>query len=333
MGGYPKTGSRGQLDAGVQKFLEDHPEIHLGAANFLEERSLHAQVFGLHALPAAQQATIGSIEFAMIRGPAGTIPIRVLYPESGREKQKAGESAALVYFHGGGYSVGSADEFENPLRILAEESGVQVYAVDYRLSPEWKFPTQLDEYDAVIHWLRGDGGKARGVHPDKILGGGDSAGGNITAGLSIRRRDEGRHPVKAQILLYPLARVPVDTEASVENNTGYYLESAEGNGVFAFADHYLSPGTAPSHPYVSPGMISPEGLKNMPRTAIYTCGFDPYRDVGIEFAAKLEEAGNQVTWRHFDTLTHGFIQLTPWCRGCLMALKEIAADLKTLAYD
>lgn len=90
----------------------------------------------------------------------------------------------MIYFHGGGYTVGTVDEFENGLRIVAEESRCQVYAVEYRLAPEWRFPTQLDEYIAVAEWLHGEGGKERGVSSDKVMGGGDSAGGNMTAAVS-----------------------------------------------------------------------------------------------------------------------------------------------------
>lgn len=77
---------------------------------------------------------------------------------------------------------------------MAEESGCQVYAAEYRFAPEWRFPTQLDEYVAVAECLHGQGGKQRGVNSDKVMGGGDSAGGNMTAAVSLRLRDEGKKP-------------------------------------------------------------------------------------------------------------------------------------------
>ncbi|KAI5291028.1 hypothetical protein KEM54_006621 [Ascosphaera aggregata] len=327
---YPAEGHRGTLNESVESFLQERPDIHLGRADFLAERSHHARVFGLQAIPAAQQAPIGDLEFTAIRGPAGTIPIRVLYPKSGEAARDKGEAAALIYFHGGGYTVGSVDEFENGLRILAEAAGVQIYAADYRLSPEWKWPTQLGEFDAVFHWLQNIGGPPRGVHPDRICGGGDSVGGNMAASVSIRRKDEGNTPLKAQFLYYPVPRIPFDTKASVENNSGYYVEC---NGYFAFADHYLPQGVTITHPYVSPGAAPPERLRGLPPTAVYTCGFDPLRDVGIDFARRLDEAGNDVTWRHYDDLTHGFLQFAPWSRGCLKALQESADDIRKLAYE
>ncbi|KAI5302172.1 hypothetical protein KEM56_000961 [Ascosphaera pollenicola] len=319
---YPAEGTRGTLDRSVETFLRDMPDIHLGDTDFLSERSHHARVLGIQAIPAAQQQLISDIEFTAIRGPAGTIPIRVLYPKSGKAAREKGEAAALIYCHGGGYTVGSVDEFENGLRTLAEDAGVQVYAADYRLSPEWKWPTQLDELDAVIHWLRHIGGPPRGVHPERIIGAGDDVGGNMVACVSLRRKDRGEFPLKALVLYYPIPLVPFSTKASVENNTGYYVES-----------HYLPQGIAITHPYVSPGSLPPERLRDLPPTAIYTCGFDPLRDVGIDYARRLDEAGNDVIWRHHDGLIHGFLQFAPWSRGCLQALKESAADIKKFAYE
>ena len=102
----------------------------------------------------------------------------------------------------------------------------------------------MDEYSALIDWLQGEGGKAQGIHPERVAGGGDSAGGNMTAATTLRRKDENKKPLAAQILLYPEARLPFDTKAASENNSGYYLEC---NGIFSFADHYLPRGTPPSH--------------------------------------------------------------------------------------
>lgn len=193
-------------------------------------------MFGLHALPKDKIHPIDDVEFTAIRGPHGTIPIRVLYPASGKDSRNKGRAGALIYFHGGGYTVGSVDEFENGLRLVAEESGCQVYVVEYRLAPEFKYPVQLDEYSAVIDWVQGEGGRTRGVHPDKVLGGGDSAGGNMTAAICLRRMDEGRKPLAGQVLLYPEARLPFDTPAATENNSSLYLEC---NGIFSFASNYL----------------------------------------------------------------------------------------------
>ena len=119
------------------------------------------------------------------------------------DRRKSNTAGGLIYFHGGGYTVGSIDEFENGLRLLAEVSSLRVYAIEYKLAPEFHYPVQLDEYDAVIDALQGDFGKKRGVN--LVLGGGDSAGGNMTAAISLRRKDRNKEPLHAQVLFYPEA--------------------------------------------------------------------------------------------------------------------------------
>lgn len=219
----PRTGTRGQLKESVDAFLKKFPNLHLGGReDFHQERANHLEVFGIHNIPSDKIHPILKVEHTAISGPYGTIPVRVLFPSSGEQDREKMQAAGLIYFHGGGYTIGSVDEFENGLRLLAELSGVQVYAVEYKLAPEHTYPVQLDEYDAVIDALHGDFGKERGV--THVLGGGDSAGGNMTAAITLRRKDNNKKPLTAQILLYPEARVPFDTPASVENNTGYYLE-------------------------------------------------------------------------------------------------------------
>ncbi|KAL3477182.1 Alpha/Beta hydrolase protein [Aspergillus californicus] len=324
----PSTGSRGQLNDSISSFLQQFPDLHLGGQeDFHDERRKHLNAFGIHSLPSDRVHPIHDVEFTAIRGPHGTIPIRVLYPSSGEAYRASNKAAGLIYFHGGGYTIGSVDEFENGLRLLAEASGVQIYAVEYRLSPEFRFPVQLDEYDAVIDALQGETGKARGVQT--VLGGGDSAGGNMTAAIALRRKDDGKKPLDALVLLYPEARVPFDTPAAVENNSGYYLEC---NGIFSFADHYLPRGIPPSHRYVSPGMQGTDNLSDLSPAFVYTSGFDPLRDVGVEYACKLQKAGNQVVWRHYDDMTHGWLQMTAWSQTAQAAVKDVARDIKSLVY-
>jgi hypothetical protein len=123
----PTTGTRSTLVPSIKQFLKENDTLHLGGdEDFHGERRKHLEVFGIHSIPKDKQHPIGEVEFTAVRGPHGTIPVRVLHPKSGEEKRKKGEAGALIYFHGGGYTVGTVDEFENGLRQVAEESGVQV---------------------------------------------------------------------------------------------------------------------------------------------------------------------------------------------------------------
>lgn len=151
----------------------------------------------------------------------------------------------------------------------------------------------------------------------------------MTAAMALRRRDEGKPNLAGQILFYSEARIPFDTPAGTENNTGLYLEC---NGIFSFADHYLPRGVSPARRYISPGMQSIDYLKEQPPAAIFTSGFDPLRDVGVEYAHKLEKAGVPVTWFHYAEMTHGWLQMTAWSLDAQKAVKDAAGELKRLAH-
>ncbi|TBU35926.1 alpha/beta hydrolase fold-domain-containing protein [Dichomitus squalens] len=334
----PSSGNRTTLADSVKHLLSSGPtaSLHLGGVEaYSEERRHHTEILGWHNLPeeAKAQASISEVEFTALRTEHGTISVRVFYPKSGEQYRKSGDAGALVYMHGGGYTVGCVDDFEHGLRTLAEASACQVYAVEYHLAPEYRYPTQLDEFSAVINWLQGPEGKKRGIHPDRVAGGGDSAGGNMTAALALRRRDEGLKNMcnpGAQLLVYPEARLPFNTKACQENNSGLYLEA---NGVFFFADHYLPRGVPPATPYVSPGMQDVPALERLPPALVFTAGFDPLRDVGVEYASKLQKAGNSVHWTHHADLTHGFLQFGPWSEDCLDATKNMGKTLGRLVYS
>ncbi|CRG83551.1 alpha/beta hydrolase fold-3 domain protein [Talaromyces islandicus] len=336
----PSTATRSpSIASSLAEFLKTHPGLHLGGeADFHEERRHHLEVLGFHVLPEDKKAPIGNMEFEGVRGPHGTIPIRLFYPKAVSDKGNAKDKkvAALVYMHGGGYTVGSVDEFENGLRLLAEAAGVITVGVEYHLAPEHRFPSQLDEFSAVIDWAQGSQGRDRGINPNLVFGGGDSAGGNMTAALALRRQDQRVNNIAGQILLYPEARIPFDTLAAEENNTGgsLYLVC---NGIFSFADHYLPKSPCnktypPSHRYVSPGMQKAENLHvDLPPVALFTCGWDPLRDVGVEYGSKLQKAGVSVKWHHYENLTHGFLQFAPWSKECADATLDVANELKRMA--
>lgn len=127
----PKTANRSSsIASSLTQFLDTHADLQLGGENGIHwERRHHLEVLGFHALPEDQKAPIGKVEFEGVRGSHGTIPIRIFYPQAIVEDQKLGKekkAAALVYMHGGGYTVGSVDEFENGLRLIAEAAGVIV---------------------------------------------------------------------------------------------------------------------------------------------------------------------------------------------------------------
>ena len=177
----------------------------------------------------------------------------------------------------------------------------------------------------MIDWLHGEGVKIRRVAPELVCGGGDSAGGNTTAAIGLRRRDEGKKNLAVQMLMYSEATIPFDTPAVTEKTTGFYLECS---GIFPFEDHYLPRGVTAALEYISPGMQSLENLAGV-LPAVFTSGFDPLRVVGVEYAHNLDSAGNKVHWHHYSD---GWLQMTGWCQDAVTAVEDVAKEIRALAY-
>ena len=294
-------------DPQISAWLKNGPV--LGAHKPVHEQRREHDAFIDPQLP-----PIGQIEYLGIKGPHGTIPVRCYHPS--RPGLAAG--AALIYLHGGGFIVGSLDQFETAMCRLAETSGAQVYAVDYKLAPEYQWPVQLEEGEFVVRWLF-DKAAARGVDPARIALGGDSAGGNLTCTISLKLRDEQGPALALQMPLYPEAKMPFETAAAVENRRGGYVDTA---GIFLFLWSLLPQGVDYTQPYITP-MNAPSHA-GLPPALLVTCGFDMLRDVGHEYARKLAAAGNALTYVHYPDLPHGFIQMTRHSSRCLEATQEVA---------
>ncbi|NEB93959.1 alpha/beta hydrolase [Streptomyces bauhiniae] len=302
----PEHVGRGTLDPELAAWLPTGPV--LGADESVAEARRSHHVLGEFPLPA-----IGSVEHLVLDGPHGSLPVRVHTPS-----EPAGSPCgALVYIHGGGFTVGTLDEFELPMRILAETAGVKTYAVDYRRAPEFKFPTQIDENEHVVRWLFDHAGE-QGVDPAKIALGGDSAGGNMTCVVALRLRDEHGPRLALQVPLFPEAAFPADTLAASENRSGLYLES---NGIFQMVRNLVKNTDDVRQPYVTP--LNAESHADLPPAILVTNGFDPLRDVGHAYARKLAAAGNELTYVHHPDLTHGFPQFSHVSAACRTATEDL----------
>ncbi|MFG1704734.1 alpha/beta hydrolase [Nonomuraea sp. M3C6] len=307
----PPTVGRDGLDAQLAKWLPTGPV--LGADERIADARRSHRVLAAKPWP-----PIGSVDTLVLEGPHGSLPVRVHIPTMATSTP----CGALIYLHGGGWTVGTLDEFEIPMRMFAEHAGIKTYAVDYSLAPEAKFPTQLEECEFVIRWLY-EHAAEQGVDPAKIALGGDSAGGNMTCALTLKFRDGGGPRLALQLPLYPETALPFDTDAGSENRTGYYLETY---GVLLFAWNYLPHDEDARQPLVSP--LNAASHAGLPPAVLVTNGFDPLRDVGHAYARKLAEAGNDLTYIHHPTLTHGFIQFTNHSQICLRATQQLAELLK-----
>jgi acetyl esterase len=186
-----------------------------------------------------------------------------------------------------------------------------VVSLAYRLAPEHRYQDQLDDVVAAIRRLAKHGDELGG-DPTRLAVGGDSAGGNLSAGATLRLRDEGGPKVALQVLIYAATAPYFDTLSCHENGEGYWLTRAD---LMWFWDNFLGPDPAARHdPYAAPG-TAPD-LRDLPPTLVITAGFDPLRDEGEVFGHKLRAAGVPVQMRRFAGMIHGFIALpTPIAAG------------------
>jgi acetyl esterase len=187
---------------------------------------------------------IGKIEHLVLDGPHGSLPVRVYYPS----KPGPAEGGALIYVHGGGFIVGTLDQFDTAMRLFSEISGAQVYSVDYKLAPEYQWPTQIEEVEFVVRWLFEHASERR-LDSSRIGLGGDSAGGNITCTVCLKLRDENGPKPALQMPIYPEAEMPFFTRAGVENVSGGYVDTA---GVLLFVWCLVPQGVDYSQPYITP---------------------------------------------------------------------------------
>ncbi len=231
----PDKVTSGVKDPEIAAWLKTGPV--LGA-----HKPIHEQRREHDAFIDAEPPPVGRVEFLGLKGPHGTVPVRVYHPT------KPATGGALVYLHGGGFVVGSLDQFETAMRRLCEGSGAQVYAVDYKLAPEYQWPVQIEEGEFVVRWLF-EHAAQRGVDPARIALGGDSAGGNMTCTICLKLRDEDGPKLALQMPLYPEAAMPFETAAGAENVSGGYVDTA---GVLLFVWSLLPQGTDYTQPYVTP---------------------------------------------------------------------------------
>jgi acetyl esterase len=237
---------------------------------------------------------VARVENRTIPGPGGDVPVRIYAPNS------SAPLPILVYFHGGGWAAGNIDTHDAQCRALANAAGCMVASVDYRLAPEAKFPAQTEDCYAAVQWLAANGASI-GADGSRIAVGGDSAGGNLSAVVTMMARDRGGPRIAYQLLIYPATDFGADLPSARENAEGYLLTTAMVN---KFRDFYLRGAADVTNPLASP--LRATNLGGLPPAMVVTAEFDPLRDEGEAYAKRLREAGVPVTLKRYDGLIHGF---------------------------
>jgi acetyl esterase len=252
-------------------------------------------------------------------GPEGEIPIRITFP-AGEEKTS---NPALVYFHGGGWVVGSIATHDLMCRELANAARVAVVSVGYRLAPEHRYPAALQDAYAAIAWVAANAASI-GIDPARIAVGGDSAGGNLAAAVALQARDQGGPRLAYQLLIYPITNDDLDTLSYLEFAQGYMLTR---EAMAWYWDQYVPEPAARRDPGVAP--LRAADLSGLPPALVVTAEYDVLRDEGEAYARRLEGAGVPTRLVRYEGLIHGFLRRTGLFDRAQAAMEEISAALKS----
>ncbi|MFC9359525.1 alpha/beta hydrolase [Rhodococcus sp. NPDC057014] len=268
--------------------------------------------------PIDERLPLHTVEDTTAHTHVGEVPIRIYTPVEGDS------FGVLVYFHGGAFFLGSLDTHDHVARNLARETGLKVVSVGYRRAPEAKFPAGLDDCDAVVRWVV-EQGESLGWDGDTLAIAGDSSGGTFVAAVAARAHDEGFDRITHQVLFSPSLDLDFDIDrydSLRENAEGYGVETA---GLKPFNAFYFDSGADPADPRVSP--VKRDDLTGLPPALIVTAEFDPMRDEGELYGARLNEAGVKATVSRYAGANHGFVQHFSWIPEFHRAFEETAEFL------
>jgi acetyl esterase len=274
---------------------------------------------GAEATKARPPLPMQRVEAREIPGQGGPLAARFYVPTGLLDDASA---PLLIFFHGGGWVIGDLDTHDGVCRFLAARAGVKVLALDYRLAPEHPFPEPVEDAWAAFSWAHANAAEL-GVDPARIAVGGDSAGGNLAAVVSLLAKADGGALPAMQLLLYP----PTDAAADLPSRNlfaeGFMLTKHDMD---TWQAYYLPPGTNAADPRASI-LLAPD-LSGLPPAYVTTAGFDPLRDEGEAYALRMREAGVQVALRRHPSLIHGFANMTAVSRSSRAAMHEAAGALR-----
>jgi acetyl esterase len=295
--------------SGVTSYTNGLPPAEARVANRL----------GAAAAAADPPIPMAQVEQLEIPGEAGPIPVRHYRPGN----LAPGPAPLLIYYHGGGWVIGDLDTHDDVCRFLAAAAGVCVLSVGYRLAPENPFPAAVEDAFSAFAWAAGEGAERLAADPVRIAVGGDSAGGNLAAVVSILARDEGGALPAMQLLIYPVTDSAGEFPSRTLFADGFMLTTVDRE---MFETNYLPAGTDAADPRAS--VLATPDLSGLPPAYLTTAGFDPLRDEGEAFGLRLREAGVQVAMRRHPGLIHGFANQTAVCRSARGAMREAAGALR-----
>lgn len=306
------------LDPQAKSYLDFLAGLGLPPMHTLEAPAARLAYKKARALAQPAPPPVASVRAVAADGPAGPIPIRLYRPLRTSESEAL---PALLFLHGGGWTIGDLDTHDVVCRELANRARCAVAAVDYRLGPEHRFPAAVEDTLAAARWIAGNA-RALALDGARIAIGGDSAGGNLAAVAALALRDAGGPPLALQLLIYPATDLRCNTRSHAENGAGYlltreliaYFVGCYLNGPHEVMDWRASPALAPSH-------------RGLPPAFVLTAGYDPLRDEGAAYAQSLRAAGVPVEYVCFESQIHGFLTMSKLIDAAAHAFDRCAQAL------
>ena len=305
-----------ELDPQAQALLDRAAQSGIPTYDTMEPDVARMYYEKACGIGAGDELELFAVEDMTIPGPASALPARLYRPSD------TPDLPILVFFHGGGFTIGSPTSHDAVCRHLCKLTGCLVVSVDYRLGPEHKFPAAAEDAYGATKWLAENAGSIGG-DPSRIAVGGDSAGGNLSAVTCLTARDKGAPNICYQLLIYPGTDMTESFPSHQSCGKGYFLTNEL---IHWFHDHYMPEGADLMDWRASP--LHAADHSNLPPAHIITAGFDPLQDEGIAFGKKLEAGGVPVTYRHYDGLMHGFITQLAFFPQSEEALAEGAGKLR-----
>lgn len=244
----------------------------------------------------------------------GTIPARQYTPLS------LNTDGVLVYFHGGGFVIGGIEEYDGLCRLLSNSCGSSLVSVGYRLAPEYRFPTAVNDCYSSLAYLF-ERSSELGINPGKVVVAGDSAGGNLAAVVSLKSR--GKFSLKRQVLLYPVVAPDFATKSLAEYSEGYFLTREQMDW---FSSNYVRNPSDFLDPRFSP--LLEQSLSGAPPALVVTAEYDPLRDQGETYAARLAAEGVPVVNMRVNGMVHGFLSFFGNVRASRDALEAVAGVIR-----
>jgi acetyl esterase len=304
------------LDRNVKRFLD-----LLGTGNPPDASSVSVEERrkGLAALMqlGGPEVAMGRIEDRMLPGPGGALPVRIYSPPKAQAT-----SAALIYFHGGGFVAGSVATHDAIARALANSGAVRVISVGYRLAPEHQFPAALQDALAAVEYVSTRPAEF-GVDASRLGLCGDSAGGTLVAATCQALAQSAGPRLALQLLICPILDYSRATPSKRALGRGYLVDQATLDHDLL---HYLPEGTDPGDPLISP--LLADELTGLPRTIIHTAEFDPLCDEGRYYFERLQRAHIEVSYTCHPGMIHLFYGLGAVIPYARKAFEQIGSEIR-----